>query len=111
MRLMRSTRGFARDPTTLDGHDDGHDPEAGATDGGLVVRRIARVSYTGRARGALAGCAPSQKKLEVWRCTTSSSCSSGSFASAAAFHQISYYGLHERIRLAILPCFRDHMFF
>src|SRR5262249_40602435 len=32
----------------------------------------------------LTGCAPSQKKLNVWRCTTSSRESSGSVASAAA---------------------------
>src|SRR5262249_33048509 len=44
-------------------------------------------------------------------CTTSSNCSSGSFASAAASISSPFADLHERIRLAILPCFRDHMFF
>src|ERR1700755_3365441 len=49
----------------------------------LSSTTAARVVHLSGAR-PLTGCAPSQKKLNVWRCTISSNCGSGSATSRAA---------------------------
>jgi len=81
--------GFACDPATLCSDDNGHDSEAGTTDGGFVVRCICTCS-TPVGSEATDGMAPVPKKLESLALHDLEQLLIGQLGQRGSFHGLSH---------------------